>query len=108
MRKKGAGRVPHVRVVDRGRRALQGGKEKRVHWHLPPRQGGATVEERASRVRTSYHHLALDFKLGVLTGILEKEIDVADHGERFNIFVCELDLARHWLQRTREDNERKF
>jgi hypothetical protein len=60
--------------------------------------------------RTGYHYLALDFELGIVTRILEEEVDVADHGERFDIFVCELDsdLARDRLQWAREDDECKF
>ena len=57
---------------------------------------------------TGYHHLTLDFKLGVLAGIFEEEVDVSDHGERFDILVCELGVGRGWLQRTREDDESKF
>ena len=59
--------------------------------------------------RTGYHYLALDFEIGIVTRILEEEVDVADHGELFDIFVCELDLAR-WdrLRWTREDNECKL
>jgi hypothetical protein len=60
------------------------------------------------RARTSYHYLALDFELGIVTRILEEEVNVADHGERFDIFVCELNLARDRLQWTREDDECKF
>lgn len=58
--------------------------------------------------RTSYHYLALDFELGIVTRILEEEVDVADHGERFDIFVCELGLILDRLQRTREDDKCKF
>ena len=58
--------------------------------------------------RTSYHDLALDFELGIVARILEEEVDVADHGERFDIFVCELELARDRLQWTCEDDECKF
>jgi hypothetical protein len=58
--------------------------------------------------RTSYHDLALDFELGIVTRILEEEVDVADHGERFDIFVCELDLAWDRLQWTPEDDECKL
>ncbi len=60
------------------------------------------------RARTSYHYLALNFELGIVTRILEEEVDVADHGERFDLFVCELDLARDRFQWTCEDDERKF
>jgi hypothetical protein len=55
---------------------------------------------------TGYHHLTLDFKLGVLASIFEEEVDVADHEERFNIIVCEIGVAR--LQWTRENDECKF
>lgn len=65
-----------------------------------------SLRGRANGARTSYHYLALDFELGIVTRVLEEEVDVADHGERFDILVCELDLARdHRLQRTREDDE---
>jgi hypothetical protein len=58
--------------------------------------------------RTSYHYLALNFELGIVMRILEEEVDVADHGERFDIFVCELDLVRDRLEWTCEDDESKF
>jgi len=58
--------------------------------------------------RTSYHYLALDFELGIVTRVLEEEVDVADHGEHFDIFVRELDLTRDRLQWTCEDDECKF
>jgi hypothetical protein len=57
---------------------------------------------------TSYHHLTLDLKLGVLPRIFEEEVDVADHGERFDILVCEINAARRRLQRTREYDECEF
>ena len=58
--------------------------------------------------RTGYHYLALDFEFGIVTRILEEEVDVADQGERFDIFICELVLAQDRLQWTREDDECKF
>ena len=60
------------------------------------------------RAPTGYHYLTLDFELGIVTRILEEEVDIADLGERFDIFICELDLARYRLQCTREDDECKF
>jgi hypothetical protein len=60
------------------------------------------------QARTSYHHLALDFKLGVLARVLEEEVDIADHGERSDILVRELETARCGPQRPRKNDERKF
>lgn len=90
MRKTGARRVLRVRDVDHGTRALQEGV------HLPIRQGGAMVEDERG-APTGYHHLTLDFKLGVLARIFEEEVDVANHGERFDILVCEIGVARRRL-----------
>jgi hypothetical protein len=42
---------------------------------------------------TGYHYLTLDFKLGVLAGVFGEEVDVANHGEHFDILICELCVA---------------
>jgi hypothetical protein len=81
-RKKGARRAPRVRAVDRDTRALQE-KEKRA---CSLRRSGSWWGMGVG-ARTSYHYLALDFELGIVTRVLEEEVDVADHGERFDIFV---------------------
>ena len=38
----------------------------------------------------------------------EEEVDVSDHEERLDILVCGLGVSRGRLQRTRENDDRKF
>ena len=95
-----------MRAVGRGTRALQKVGEEKIR-QLPARKEGARVEDEGG-APTGYHHLTLDFKLGVLAGIFEEEVDVSNHGERFDILVCELGVWRGRLQRTRENDESKF
>ena len=55
---------------------------------------------------TVYHHFVFNFKLGVLAGVFEKEVHVADPWERFDILVCGLCITGRWLQQTRKNDEK--
>ncbi len=62
----------------------------------------------SSGAPTSYHDLALNFKLGVLARVFEEEIDVTDHRKSYDILICDPDAARCGLQGTGKDDKCKF
>jgi hypothetical protein len=51
------------------------------------------VFKTGKRPQTSYHHLALDFKFGILTLVLEEEIHITDHRECSDIVIGELETS---------------
>jgi hypothetical protein len=44
-------------------------------------------------LRTSYHDLTLDLKLGIVALMLEKKVHIADHGQCLDVVVCKLDFG---------------
>ena len=44
-------------------------------------------------LRTSYHDLTLDLKLGVVALMLEKKVHVADHWQCLYVVICEFDFG---------------